>query len=416
MEEAGGRKKKNVSITGGCVVRWRERESMNTFLPRVFKVKIAALSCYTIKEIRALGERDKGQMNGFPLSTCNIYQYLKNVGHNSWTVCQNKINNEACWAHQLLGAGELSPNVLQTRSFPLLLLTESSWFYLHSYGRWKRWRNTHSPFFFFINWNSLAKNTTSFQMSSRLIFHTYVNTVQVALSYFRWGLGLVYKLPTVPLSPWIRSQETWDVAFLTTCLIPNKTRGCPGFSWNQNGMQQWDGSVYWFPSFPKSFRCVSLSLAVCGSPQIDQSFNTNPERGHRAQSCLSLLLGFPLLSGSVAMRGAEGIIPSWTASASTKAPTQILWRRHESFHQLQATLDPAQASQPNDSSVRFFPQKHREKMKLSQLVGVHADEFPPLYFVNKQRAVTILLIPVFVHHSWDKSKGVLNPILLLESF
>lgn len=108
---------------------------MNTFLPRVFKVKIAALSCYTIKEIRALGERDKGQMNGFPLSTCNIYQYLKNVGHNSWTVRQNKINNEACWAHQLLGAGELSPNVLQTRSFPLLLLTESSWFYLHSYRR-----------------------------------------------------------------------------------------------------------------------------------------------------------------------------------------------------------------------------------------------------------------------------------------
>lgn len=131
-------------------------------------------------------------------------------------------------------------------------------------------------------------------MSSRLIFHTYVNTVQVALSYFRWGLGLVYKLPTVPLSPWIRSQETWDVAFLTTCLIPNKTRGCPGFSWNKTGMQQWDGSVYWFPSFPKSFRCVSLSLAVCGSPQMDQSFNTNPERGHRAQSCLSLLLGFPL--------------------------------------------------------------------------------------------------------------------------
>lgn len=90
---------------------------MNTFLLRVFKVKIAALSCFTIKEIRALGERGKGQMNGFPLSTCNIYQYPKNIGHNSWTVPQNKINNE-CWAYQLLGAGELSLNML-TRSFSL---------------------------------------------------------------------------------------------------------------------------------------------------------------------------------------------------------------------------------------------------------------------------------------------------------
>lgn len=71
--------------------REKERESMNTFLPRVFKVKIAALSYFTIKEIQALGERDKGQMNGFPLSTCNIYQYLKSIGHNSWTVPQQKI-------------------------------------------------------------------------------------------------------------------------------------------------------------------------------------------------------------------------------------------------------------------------------------------------------------------------------------
>jgi len=89
---------------------------VNTFLPRVFKVKIAALSCFTIKEIRALGERDKEQMNGFPLNTCNIYQYLKNIGHNSWTVPQKKSNEEcrACW---LLGAGKLSLSMLQTRSF-----------------------------------------------------------------------------------------------------------------------------------------------------------------------------------------------------------------------------------------------------------------------------------------------------------
>ena len=110
-----------MSITGGMhSTLERERDSVNTFLPRAFKVKIAALSCFTIKEIRALGERDKGQMNGFPLSTCNIYQYLKNIGHNSWTVPQNKINNEECWAHRLLGAGELNLKTLQTRSFSLL--------------------------------------------------------------------------------------------------------------------------------------------------------------------------------------------------------------------------------------------------------------------------------------------------------
>lgn len=128
-------KKKMVSITGAmCSTLVRERESLNTFLPRVFKVKIAALSCFTIKEIRALGEKDKGQMNGFPLNTCSIYQYLKNIGHNSWTVPQNKINNEECWAHWLLGAGELSQNMLQTRSFSLpsafskhLVLPEQLW-------------------------------------------------------------------------------------------------------------------------------------------------------------------------------------------------------------------------------------------------------------------------------------------------
>lgn len=113
-----------MSITGGMrstLEREREggRASANTFLPRVFKVKIAALSCFTIKEIRALGERDKAQMNGFPLSACNIYQYLKNIGHNSWIVPQNKINNEECRAHPLLGAGQLSLNTLHTRSFSL---------------------------------------------------------------------------------------------------------------------------------------------------------------------------------------------------------------------------------------------------------------------------------------------------------
>lgn len=92
---------------------------MNTFLPRVFKVKIAALSCFTIKEIRALGERDKGQMNGFPLSTCNIYQGLKNIGHNSWTVPQNKINKEESWAH-LRGCLELNMDTLQTGNSSLL--------------------------------------------------------------------------------------------------------------------------------------------------------------------------------------------------------------------------------------------------------------------------------------------------------
>lgn len=332
---------------------------MNTFLPRVFKVKIAALSCFTIKEIRALGERDKGQMNGFPLSTCNIYRYLKNVGHNSWTVRQNKINNEACWAHQLLGAGELSPNVLQTRSFPLLLLTESSWFYLHSYRRWKRWRNTHSLFFF--NWNSLAKNTTSFQMSSRLIFHTYVNTVQVAPSYFRWGLGLVYKLPTVPLSPWIRSQETWDVAFLTTCLIPNKTSGCPSFSWNQTGMQQWDGSVYWFPSFPKSFRCVSLSLAVCRSPQMDQSFNTNPERGHRAQSCLSLPLGFPLPELQRGNERSRGDHPFLDSICKHKSPNTNPLKKARVLPSTSGDLGSSPGLPAQWLIREVFAQKHRER-------------------------------------------------------
>lgn len=170
------------------------------------------------------------------------------------------------------------------------------------------------------------------------------------------------------------------------------------------------------PAFPKASD-VSVCLWLCvGVHKWIKASTQTLKEGTEHSPALAFRWAFHCLSCSVAMRGAEGITPSWTASASTKAPTQILWRRHESFHQLQATLDPAQASQPNDSSERFFPQKHREKMKLSQLAGVHADEFPPLYFVNKQRAVAILLIPVFVHHSWDKSKGVLNPILLLESF
>lgn len=119
MEEAGGRQKLCPSQQG-CIISWREREIVNTFLPRVFTVQIAALSCFTIKEIRALGERDKGQMNGFPLSTCNIYQSLKNIGHNSWTVPQNKINNEECWAHlRGWGTGKLSLDSLQTGSSSL---------------------------------------------------------------------------------------------------------------------------------------------------------------------------------------------------------------------------------------------------------------------------------------------------------
>lgn len=137
MEEAGGRQKLCPSQQG-CIINWREREIVNTFLPRVFKVKIAALSCFTIKEIRALGERDKGQMNGFPLSTCNIYQSLKNTGHNSWTVPQNKINNEECWAHLRGCLEQESWAWIRCRQgVPLFLLTEGIWLYLNSYGRKK---------------------------------------------------------------------------------------------------------------------------------------------------------------------------------------------------------------------------------------------------------------------------------------
>lgn len=148
MEEAGGRQNLCPSQQG-CIISWREREIVNTFLPRVFKVKIAALSCFTIKEIRALGERDKGQMNGFPLSTCNIYQGLKNIGHNSWTVPQNKINKEESWAH-LRGCLEQESWAWThcRQGTPLYFqLIGGIWFYLNSYGRWGKKPKTSDPLF-----------------------------------------------------------------------------------------------------------------------------------------------------------------------------------------------------------------------------------------------------------------------------
>lgn len=66
------------------------------------------------------------------------------------------------------------------------------------------------------------------------------------------------------------------------------------------------------------------------------------------------------------MKGAEGIIPSWRAFASTKTRLQILWRQQESSHQLQPTLAPDQGSQLNDSLVRIFSAAKTERRRYSQ--------------------------------------------------